>query len=148
MNRNARITQSQDSSSRRINLPNSGFGCAATGCVSLPFIWHHLNFDGPGFFGTGCAGIEFGLRAVHRIYTRVARRAERAGGIADGAAQTFEREIAQGIGAEISPDLLDRALARVAFAFEGVEFLLREPGASPGFIGRDQFLARRSIHAV
>src|ERR1700686_2071109 len=155
MNKNARMTHSQDSASRSMTLPTSGFALAATGSVSSAFIWHHLNFPlndyGGRFFGLRRASFELALRSVHRIHAGVARRAERSARIVHRAPQILERDEAQRIRAEILANFLDRALrpvgagpapigsglARVEPGFKRFEFLGREPRAHPRFIGRD-----------
>ena len=74
---NARMTQSQDTTSRRTALPRAGFGstgfCSAGVWSSTsPFIWHRLNFRDQLLFVFRRAGVEFRLCAVHRVNARVA----------------------------------------------------------------------------
>src|SRR5216683_1626746 len=150
MNRNARMTHSQDNASRTMSLFTSGFVFTSTGSVSSAFIWDHLNFHDCRSFGLFRPGFKLSLRAVHRINARVARRAERPARIVHRAPQIFERDEAQSIRAQILSNFLDRALrpirsgiARVKPGFKSIEFFWREPRAHPRFIGSDQFLARR-----
>src|SRR6266404_9038322 len=100
MNRKARITHSQETTSRAMALPKVGFDsasvCSESSCSagvwtsSSPFIWHRVNFNDQWLFVPCRARIEFGLRAVNRINARVAGSAVRAAGILHGAAQIFE----------------------------------------------------------
>src|ERR1700726_1254970 len=81
INRNARITHSQETASRTTSLPSVGFGgfisTVATGTAGIAdnfsssLIWGHLNFRDQRFFAVTCARLEFGLRSIHWIITCV-----------------------------------------------------------------------------
>src|ERR1700675_4306836 len=99
MNRNARITQNQESASRKIwSRSVTGFftGAFSTATASATSAF--------------TMSLHFELHQLNRIAAGVARRAKFSLGIFHGGAQRFEREIAERIGSEETPDFLDRFL--------------------------------------
>src|SRR5262249_48344369 len=110
MKRNARITHSQETTSRTMTLLTAGFCSAVTTSVSSAFIRHHLNLNKWRFLVPGSARLQLGLRAVNGVHPGVARRAKCAARVTSRAAQACERKVPQRIGAEEAANFLDGAL--------------------------------------
>src|SRR5438309_2708259 len=168
--KNARATQTQESSSRTRRsrkvldstagewLGPSGTtesrpaerSALATGVpepalVKLSFTVFSFGFrDRNLFAASGGRYANLELHIFGHVDAGVAGSTEAASGIADGAAQAFEREIADRIGVEEKANLFERASG----ACEIGAAAFGQAWADAGSVRGKQFLARGGIHAV